>query len=55
MRAARLLDRRSACYRARIALTVGLFAVGWTVFAQVFRSGRHNDLLGLLCANLLIG
>jgi fatty acid desaturase len=22
---------------------------------QVFRSGRHNDLLGLVCANLLIG
>jgi fatty acid desaturase len=22
---------------------------------QVFRSGRHNDVLGLLCANLLIG
>ena len=87
VRAAGLLGRRSAYYRARIALTVGLFAVGWTVFAllgpswwqlvvaaflavvfaqvgflghdaghrQVFRSGRHNDLLGLLCANLLIG
>jgi hypothetical protein len=22
---------------------------------QVFRSGRHNDVLGLLCVNLLIG
>jgi len=22
---------------------------------QIFRSGRHNDLLGLVCANLLIG
>ena len=87
VRAAGLLGRRSAYYRARIALTVGLFAVGWTVFAllgpswwqlvvaaflavvfaqvgflghdaghrQMFRSGRHNDLLGLLCANLLIG
>ena len=87
VRAAGLLDRRPGYYRARIALTVALLAVGWTVFAllgpswwqlvvaaflavmfvqfgflghdaghrQVFRSGRHNDLLGLLCANLLIG
>ena len=87
VRAAGLLGRCPAYYRARIALTVGLLAVGWTVFAllgpswwqlaiaaflavmfvqvgflghdaghrQVFRSGRHNDLLGLLCANLLIG
>jgi Fatty acid desaturase len=87
VRAAGLLGRCPAYYRARIALNVGLLAVGWTVFAllgsswwhlviaaflavmfvqvgflshdaghrQVFRSGRHNDLLGLLCANLLIG
>jgi hypothetical protein len=87
VRAAGLLGRRPGFYRARIVLTIGLFAVGWTVFAllgpswrqlviaaflavlfaqvgflghdaghrQVFRSGRHNNLLGLLCANLLIG
>jgi fatty acid desaturase len=87
VRAEGLLDRRVGYYRARIALTVTLFAAGWTVFVwlgpswwqlvvaaflavlfvqlgflghdaghrQVFRSGRHNDLLGLLCANLLIG
>jgi fatty acid desaturase len=87
VRAEGLLDRRPGYYRARIALTVALFAAGWTVFVwlgpswwqlvvaallaiafvqlgflghdaghrQVFRSGRHNDLLGLLCANLLIG
>jgi fatty acid desaturase len=87
VRAAGLLDRRLGYYRLRIALTVALFALGWTVFAwlgpswwqlavaaflavvfvqlgflghdaghrQVFRSGHHNDLLGLLCANLLIG
>jgi fatty acid desaturase len=87
VRAEGLLDRRPGYYRARIALTVALFATGWTVFVwlgpswwqlvvaallaiafvqlgflghdaghrQVFRSGRHNDLLGLLCANLLIG
>ena len=87
VRAAGLLKRRPGYYRARIALTVALLAVGWTVFAllgpswwqlvvaaflavmfaqlgflghdaghrQIFRSGRHNDLLGLVCANLLIG
>jgi fatty acid desaturase len=87
VRAAGLLGRCPAYYRARIALNVALLAVGWTVFAllgpswwqlliaaflavmfvqvgflghdaghrQVFRSGRHNDLLGLLCADLLIG
>ena len=87
VRAEGLLDRRLGYYRARIALTVALFAAGWAVFVwlgpswwqlvvaallaiafvqlgflghdaghrQVFRSGRHNDLLGLLCANLLIG
>ena len=87
VRAAGLLERRPGYYRARIALTVALLAVGWTVFAllgpswwqlavaaflavmfaqlgflghdaghrQVFRPGRHNDLLGLVCANLLIG
>ncbi len=87
VRGAGLLDRRLGYYRARIALTVVLLGLGWTVFAwlgpswwqlavaaflavvfvqlgflghdaghrQVFRSGRHNDLLGLLCANLLIG
>jgi fatty acid desaturase len=87
VRAAGLLDRRLGYYRGLIAITVALYAVGWTVFAllgpswwqlvtaallavvfvqlgflghdaghrQVFRSGRRNDLLGLLCANLLIG
>jgi fatty acid desaturase len=87
VRAAGLLDRRTGFYRARIALNLGLFALGWTVFAllgpswwqlvvaaflavvfvqvgflghdaghrQVFGSGRHNDLLGMLCADLLIG
>jgi fatty acid desaturase len=87
VRAAGLLERRASFYRARIALNVGLLALGWTVFAllgpswwqlavaaflavvfvqvgflghdaghrQVFRSRRHNDLLGMLCANLLIG
>ncbi len=87
MRAAGLLGRRPGYYRARIALSVALFVVGWAVFAllgpswwqlvvavflavvfvqfgflghdaghrQVFGSGRHNDVLGLLCANLLIG
>jgi fatty acid desaturase len=87
VRAEGLLDRRLGYYRARIALTVALFAAGWAVFVwlgpswwqlvvaaflavvfvqlgflghdaghrQVFRSGGHNDLLGILCADLLIG
>ncbi len=87
VRAAGLLGRRTGLYRSRIVLNVGLFAVGWTVFAllgpswwqlvvaaflavvfvqvgflghdaghrQVFTSKRHNDRLGMLCANLLIG
>jgi fatty acid desaturase len=87
VRATGLLARCPGFYRARIALTVGLLAMGWTAFAllgpswwqlvvaaflavmfvqvgflghdaghrQVFRSGRHNDLLGMLCADLLIG
>jgi hypothetical protein len=38
VRAAGLLDRRPAYYRARIALSNGLFAVGWTVFALHGRS-----------------
>ena len=33
VRAAGLLGRCPAYYRARIALNVGLLAVGWTVFA----------------------
>jgi fatty acid desaturase len=87
VRAAGLLARRHGYYRARIGLTVGAWAAGWTVFVllgrswwqlavagllavvfaqagflghdaghrQVFDSRRANDLLGLVCANLLIG
>jgi fatty acid desaturase len=87
VRAAGLLVRRRAYYRARIGLTVGLWLAGWIGFAllgrswwqpavaaflavvfaqagflghdaghrQVFTTRRANDLLGLLCANLLVG
>jgi hypothetical protein len=48
VRAAGLLDRRPAYHRARIALSIGLFAVGWTVFALHGRSWWQLMIAALL-------
>ena len=48
VRAAGLLDRRPAYYRAKIGLTVAAFAAGWAAFAMVGDSWATLGLAALL-------